>query len=119
MSEATSGTHAQVLHEAAATVARCEHQPVEQAKRAFAETFTRVVQVRNALIADAQRPHDTGAAAARVLVDANALLSLMASIEFPLGGFHHERFGATIAALERLAASLEGFSPSPPGRGSG
>jgi hypothetical protein len=107
MSAAAFGSHAQAVREAAATVARCEQQPTEQAKRAFAETFTRIVQVRNALIAQAQAPDGTAAAGSPVLQDANALLSLMASIEFPLGGFHADRFRAVVAALGRLAGELD------------
>lgn len=82
------------LRHAADTVAACEQQPVEQAKKAFAEATREVIAARNELIAcerdDAR------------LAKVNALLSLMASVEFPLGGFHRERFGATVRTIRSL-----------------
>lgn len=83
------------LRHAADTVASCERQPVDEAKKAFADATREVIAARNELI-DGDRED------AR-LAKINALLSLMASVEFPLGGFHRERFGATVKAIRAAA----------------
>jgi hypothetical protein len=89
------------LTRAAGQVAECAEAPVEEAKRKFADAFRAVVGVRNDLIA---APGETPSApAADLLPKLNALLSLMTSIEFPLGGFHRERFGSTVRTIRQLA----------------
>ena len=97
---------AQVLQQAAATVAACEQLPIEQAKRSFAEAFQQVVQVRNGVIVQ-RRAQDAAGATDRQLKELNALISLMASIEFPLGGFHGDRFASTVRLLHKASNDFD------------
>lgn len=100
------------LHEAAEHMDRCRDAPAEEAKRCFREAFQRVIRVRNHLMrADAQERHGAGVPAAPhaqggelQLQQLNALLSLMASFDFPLAGFHPERLDG---AREEIRALLQ------------
>ena len=91
MSEASDA-----LRAAMDDVVACGDVPVAQAKERFAEAMKRVIALRNRQITGGA---GLGADDLRAL---NALLSLMASIEFPLAGFHRERLEQVEAELRRL-----------------
>jgi hypothetical protein len=72
-------------------------------KEQFHESLLLVVAVRNELLRTAAEDSASGAdgpACDRL----NSLLSLMSSVEFPLGGYHAERMDAIERELEALAA---------------
>ena len=87
-----TGDPAELLRSLSAQIAQCRDAPAGKAKEAFGEALGRVIQLRN------ERLHADGT----MLRQLNAVLSLMASIEFPLGGFHRERIGQVVRALDAL-----------------
>jgi hypothetical protein len=88
-------------------VARCHDAPVEEGKALFSAAMVRLVAARNA------RLRSAGAAADPQLRQLNAVLSLMASIEFPLAGFHRERIAQVEQALQALAGDSAPSEASP------
>ena len=89
------------LQGAAEKIQACHDAPAPKAKEIFGEAMVGVIRVRNERIralsvADAARDGE--------LRRLNAILSLMASIEFPLAGFHRDR----LAEVTRELRSLHG-----------
>lgn len=83
-----------VLRQATAEIEGCEDAAPHEGKQAVRMAMLQLIEARNALIRQgADEPR---------LVALNAVLSLMASIEFPLAGFHRERLKAVGRALESL-----------------
>jgi len=80
-------------------VQHCRDAPLEQAKEAFAAAMVQLIQARNRRLSSGRRP---AAANDPELRQVNAILSLMASIEFPLAGLHRERMDKVADALERI-----------------
>lgn len=87
------------LRSVRAGVAACRDAPADRANEEFAPAMARLIAVRNAQLSAAD-----GAAHA-LLPQLNAILSLMAGIEFPLAGFHRERIDSVIGALDRVLAA--------------
>jgi len=87
-----------VLCSVSERIAHCRNAPVDQAKEAFGAAMVRLIEARNARLAavDATDPE---------LQQLNAILSLMASIEFPLAGLHRERMDQVTRALDALASA--------------
>lgn len=83
-------------------IRHCRGAPVAQANESFDAAMQRVIRERNERIAALgaeQRSQDTR------LRQLNSVLSLMASIEFPLAGFHRERLDKVATAIEQLPAA--------------
>ena len=97
--ESLAGT----LREGAQRIDGCHEAEAAQAKEAFGAVMTRVIAARNAWM----RP-DAGADREPTLRRLNALLSLMASIEFPLAGLHRERMEAVAREMRAIADALPG-----------
>jgi hypothetical protein len=91
---------AEAAARAAAEIRSCHDAPAGQAKETFAHALDRLVRLRNERI---RAQSATAAANDSELQRLNAILSLMAGIEFPLGGFHRERLGQVEQALQSLA----------------
>jgi hypothetical protein len=93
----TGDSLADALQAGAAVVERCREAPAPEAKKAFGEAMVQIIRARN---------EHLGARAASAgdprLPRVNALLSVMSSIEFPLGGFHRERLGEVDQAIHAL-----------------
>lgn len=85
---------AEALRPAADAVRRCRDAPAAQAKETFGQAMLQVIRARN------ERLRDSSAREQQRRL--NAILSLMASIEFPLGGFHRERLEQVVQALHAL-----------------
>lgn len=99
----------QSLREAADHLDGCSDPSAEQARRCFHQAFTRVIGARNHLMRAWASERGAEAPAAREpeggrlqLVKLNALLSLMASFDFPLAGFHPERLDAARQEIRSL-----------------
>jgi hypothetical protein len=91
------------LEDAIALIRHCRDAPVDEANAAFDRAMQRVIRDRNERI----RTLSAGTAASdATLRKLNAILSLMASIEFPLAGFHRER-------LDQVAEQLQQVRPGP------
>ena len=94
---------ADTLRTAADEIEQCRDAPAAQAKQTFAQAMTRVIRGRNAWMASRQgQPQDA------TLQRLNVLLSLMSSIEFPLGGFHRERIDAVLQEVRAARGTLSG-----------
>jgi uncharacterized protein (DUF2342 family) len=100
---ATATSLADTLRTAADEVDQCREAPAAEAKQTFAQAMNRVIRARNAWIASRQ-----GEQQEAMLRRLNALLSLMSSIEFPLGGFHRERIGGVVQELRAMLATVSG-----------
>jgi hypothetical protein len=90
---------AEAARAAASEIRGSQEAPAGKAKQVFADALDRIVRVRNERI----RTRSAGDAAQDdELQRLNAILSLMAGIEFPLGGFHRERLVQVEQALQAL-----------------
>lgn len=91
---------ADTLRDGADRIESCHQAPAAQAKQTFGAVMTDVIAARNACLR-------SGADASRqaTLRRLNALLSLMASIEFPLAGFHRERMDAVVREMRAIVES--------------
>lgn len=102
------------LQEAADHMDRCAGSASEEAKRCFHEAFTRVIRARNHLMQAVASERHGGAAPSAgetargelQLRQVNALLSLMASFDFPLAGFHPERLDGARREIRSLLEEL-------------
>lgn len=94
---------ADALQDAASALAQTEGQPAAEAKQEFGRALVAVVRARNALLRSAP-----GDADGSQLDRMNALLSLMASIEFPLAGFHAGRLELVARELDALREEAVG-----------
>ena len=94
---------ADTLRTAADEIEHSRDAPAAQAKQTFADAMKRVIRGRNAWMAN--RPGEPQDATLQRL---NVLLSLMSSIEFPLGGFHRERIDAVLQELRAAQGTLPG-----------
>ena len=92
------------LLEAAQAVRTCTGQPPAEAKQTFHRAMCDVIDVRNRMLASDNVPDPDRRD------QMNSLLSLMSSIEFPLGGFHSERMQSVVRTLEALAQSTRVLS---------
>jgi hypothetical protein len=91
-------------------IERCRGAPVDEGKQAFASATSDLVRVRNQRLAAASAG---GAGRDPGLRKLDALLSLMASIEFPMAGFHRDRIDQVIGGLEGLGQYFDtGVQPA-------
>ena len=88
---------AEAFDAAAACLDEARGKPAAEAKQAFGRAMVAVIGARNALL---RTP--PGQADRSQLDRVNALLSLMASIEFPLAGFHSDRLELVARQLDAL-----------------
>lgn len=88
---------AEAFDAAAACLAQAHGKPAAEARQDFGRAMVAVIGARNALLQ--ARP---GQADRSQLDRVNALLSLMASIEFPLAGFHSGRLELVARELDAL-----------------
>ena len=92
---------AEALREGAQRIDACHEAAPAQAKETFAAVMSRVIAERNAWMRAERRPgHEA------TLRRLNALLSLMASIEFPLAGLHRERMHAVATEMRAIAETV-------------
>ena len=89
------------LQAAVERIRECRDASVEQANATFETAMQRVIRERNERIVALEAARRGQDARLRQL---NAVLSLMASIEFPLAGFHRERLDQVASAIEKLPA---------------
>ena len=109
----------QALQEAAALVDPGAGSSPEEASRCFHEAFTRVIRARNHVMQTLAGKDSRAASAAPAVADGtqvhlgriNALLSLMASFDFPLAGFHPERLDAARHEIGALLAAVGEAAP--------
>ena len=87
------------LQQALAAVQRARGEPPAKGKASIGQAFQLVVTVRNELLRQPSSAH------APPLQGLNPLLSLMSSVEFPLGGYHSERMDLIERELKGLAAA--------------
>jgi hypothetical protein len=87
------------LQQALAAVQRARGEPPAKGKASFGQAFQLVVTMRNELLRQPSSAH------APPLQGLNPLLSLMSSVEFPLGGYHSERMDLIERELKELAAA--------------
>jgi hypothetical protein len=87
------------LQQALAAVQRARGEPPAKGKASFGQAFQLVVTMRNELLRQPSSAH------APPLQGLNPLLSLMSSVEFPLGGYHSERMDLIERELKGLAAA--------------
>lgn len=88
---------AEAFAAAAACLAQAHGKPAAEARQDFGRAMVAVIGARNGLL---QSP--PGKADRSQLDRVNALLSLMASIEFPLAGFHSDRMELVARELDAL-----------------
>lgn len=94
---------ADTLRDCAQRIERCHEAPAPQAEQTFDDATTRVIGVRNAWMKSETSPERQA-----TLRRLNALLSLMASIEFPLAGFHRERLDAVTKEMRAISDASGG-----------
>ena len=75
----------------------CRTAPLPRAKEHFTGAMLELIRVRNARL-----PRGAAASDDDHLGQLNAVLSLMASIDFPLAGFHRERLDGVTGALRKM-----------------
>jgi hypothetical protein len=88
---------AEAFASAAACLAQVHGKEAAEAKQDFGRAMVAVIGARNGLL---RTP--PGRADRSQLDRVNALLSLMASIEFPLAGFHSDRLELVARELDAL-----------------
>jgi hypothetical protein len=86
-----------LFEEARAQIEQCRNAAPEEAKRGFVAAMNRLIAARNRALAGGP----TADARDPALRQLNAILSLMASIEFPQSGLHRERMQQVVEALAR------------------
>lgn len=84
---------------ASEAIQRCRDMPAAQAKEIFGEAMGRMIRVRNERLRALPAGESARDGELRQL---NGILSLMYSIEFPLGGFHRDRLDQVTQALQSL-----------------
>lgn len=90
------------LRRALDAVRQARGSPPGSGKETFGRATQLVIGVRNGRLAGAAGTPSGGDADQPPLQRLNALLSLMASVEFPLGGYHAERMDAIERELQAL-----------------
>jgi hypothetical protein len=88
-----------VFEEARARIQQCRDADPEEAKRGFVAAMNDLIAARNRALAGDR----TAAARDPALRQLNAILSLMASIEFPQSGLHRKRMDQVVEALARAS----------------
>ncbi|MEJ7928554.1 hypothetical protein WG922_01080 [Ramlibacter sp. AN1015] len=96
------------LREGAAIIERCQGCPPEEAKRLLRQALLGVVRLRNACIGSpaARIGELTVDDAARLRQRLNALLSLMASVEFPLSAFNRDRMACAAREIRAIEEDI-------------
>jgi hypothetical protein len=107
------------LRQAVDGVRQARGAPPPQGKQTFHQSLLLVIAVRNALLRTRAEDSVSGSDAGngRWWDRLNSVLSLMSSVEFPLGGYHAERMDAIERELEALAAPAAADAALDPGSG--
>lgn len=93
-----------LLQDARSRLRACHDLPVEEGKQVFQGIVKDLVDARNRKLAGKAPQPDAREPSLRQL---NALLSLVASVEFPLAGFHRDRIDEVAQALDRMTSPSE------------
>jgi hypothetical protein len=94
------------IAQALQTVQQARRDQPGQGKKTFRGALLLVVGVRN------ERMRGRPAADAASLEQLNALLSVMSSVEFPLGGYHSERMDLVERQLKQIGAGVAQGAPT-------
>ena len=86
-----------VFEQARAQIQQCRDAPPDEAKRGFVSAMNHLIEARNRALAGDR----VAAAREPALRQLNAILSLMASIEFPTSGLHRKRMNQVVEALAK------------------
>ena len=92
------------FRQALAAVRQAHDAQPAPGKETFHKSLLLVIAARNELLRRRAEPSGSDAADGHWWDRLNSVLSLMSSVEFPLGGYHAERMDAIERELESLAA---------------